>query len=145
MKLHLDDLRRAMKSQFVWYKRTRRRGESDDEFEKRISLMHELRTDKENEVLESLALIVFCGAAEMYGFDNRDVFDYLGVDKREFSVYKNLYERYMRQAVDIRMAGGKLEPKSAAGRVFTKMGLVRNYINLNFPEGSVRLRDLPNA
>lgn len=148
MKLTLEGIEKAVLKQCVRKSKERRRGECDEAFAKRVSLIHPLHTDEEIEGTDNLALIVFCGVALMYGFEPDDVIAHLEVESWQYRRYIKSFEQLQKDAVRILVAekkgGGKLHPHSRPGKLYIKTNLVKNYINLNYPEGRLRLSDLPN-
>ena len=141
--MKLADLERAMKGQFVWFKPVR---EVDNQGTiRQRNAWFTLQTDGEQECSEYLALMVFLGLSEMYGFDRQDVIDHLAISEELYREYRKKYDHYITEAVCAKGRGDKLDAYTIMGKVYVKSSLVRNYINLNYNRDVVRLSDLPNG
>lgn len=113
--------------QFIFKKRVRKFGETEYEFQQRIKSIHRLHVDESKECYKGMALIVFCGLAEDYNFDEEQTAEYLGINLRLYNLYLGKYNSYLSQSAEV-MKKKRLDPSKPYGKMFTKLGLVRNYL-----------------
>lgn len=73
--LRLENLEKYMKPQFVWEKQT----------------LKSMQTDEEYEGAKDLARMIFVGLADMYGFDQVDVMNYLDM---EYESHRNKIQAF---------------------------------------------------
>jgi hypothetical protein len=131
--LKLYHIEEAVRTHFIFEGKARRPKESDEQWEKRIACQHSLYTSKEVEGSPLMGLAVFIGVSRMYGFPPSEIRDYLGLDSCLFKECLNLYDRFLEQAISIKLGGGDIPVGSKAGKVYIKTSLLRNFINRKFP------------
>lgn len=103
-----------------------------------------MQTNEEIEGSADTAAIIFCGLAEMYGFQAIDAIEHLALEKWEYYRFLKMYRAKMMEAtIRIRREEWDIERNDLVQKVWIKTQLVRNRINLS-PASRVRLDDLPN-
>jgi hypothetical protein len=91
----LADLEKAIRPQFVFS--YQRYGETEQQFQQRIKGIHRLSTCPIAELNESMALLVFVGLAQLYGFHEDKVMNYLIINETKYTTLINQYERYQKK------------------------------------------------
>lgn len=102
------------------------------QWQKRIGFQHSLYTSKDLEGSKLMGLAVFIGVARMYGFPLVETRDYLGIDAPLFRECLLLYDKFLEQAIAIKMGGGEVQVGSKASKIYCKTSLIRNYLNRKF-------------
>lgn len=128
--MKLSDIEDALKGNFVWAK-------SDAD-----TKIHQ--TNPEVEGSPDTALIVFCGLAEMYGYDGKEIARHLSIEVDEYYRLNNLYRKKMKAAHE-RMDRNKwdIEINDLVQKVYIKSKLVQNKLRIyNAP--FIKLEELPN-
>jgi hypothetical protein len=130
--LKLHHIEEAVRAHFIFETRERKGEESVEQWQKRIGFQHALYTSKDLEGSKLMGLAVFIGVARMYGFPLVETRDYLGIDAPLVRECLLLYDKFLEQAVAIKLGGGELPVGSKASKIMTKTGLVKTYINRKF-------------
>jgi hypothetical protein len=104
--------------------------ETECGYQARIKMIHRLHVDTRMECKKSMALLVFCGLAEDYNLAPDEVAHYLGIRQNVHSNFLTIYNRYMDRALRVVKSGKKLNPSTPYGKLYTKLGLTKNYIRL---------------
>jgi len=123
--MELHQIETALRGQFVWHKKPRKR----------------FHCDPEVECSADTAIIVFIGLADMNGFKEEDICDYLAID---LVVYRRLsvtYRTKMKEAADkINNQLWNDNRHDLAQRIWMKSGLVRNNI---IYQSNIKMSDFP--
>jgi hypothetical protein len=102
-----------MKGQFVWHKPPRQRLDCDADVERSADT----------------AVIVFIGLAEMNGFKEEDICEYLDIETATYKRFSNVYRTKMKEAVRrIRKKQWDHQRQDLAQRIWMKSSLVRSNI-----------------
>jgi hypothetical protein len=122
---HIED---AVRANFIFEGREQKPWESADNYRERMATQHSLYTSKELEGSRLMGLAVFIGVARMYGFPLSEISDYLGLEPSLFKDCIALYDRFLGEAIEIKLGGGEVPITSKAWKTFTKTSLIKAFL-----------------
>jgi predicted transcriptional regulator with HTH domain len=126
---HIED---AVRANFIFEGREQKPWESDGNYRERMATQHSLYTSKELEGSRLMGLAVFIGVARMYGFHLSEISDYLGIEPSLFKDCIALYDRFLGEAIEIKLGGGEVPITSKASKVYQKTCLLRNFVTRKY-------------
>jgi hypothetical protein len=127
--MELWNLENAIHKQCLWNYETNRR----------------LQTDPKYETKAELGQILFIGIAEMYGFKQEEILDYIDIEP---AIYKKRIAKFQKAHREMLKRIGLDLPNSKDfnHKIYIKTALVQNYIKFHYNnEGYVSYRDLLNG
>jgi hypothetical protein len=122
---HIED---AVRANFIFEGREQRPWERDEDYRERMATQHSLYTSRVLEGSRLMGLAVFIGVARMYGFPLSEISDYLGLEPSLFKDCVALYDRFLGEAIEIKLGGGEVPITSKAQKALVKTGLVRAFL-----------------
>jgi hypothetical protein len=122
-------LNEAIRPQFIWQKVERRKGESEDKYLQRKEQSHKYYIDEERQHHKWMALFIFVGLSYEYCIGEGRVIDFLEISEYQYSYCLGKYRKYLKRVKSVQEKGKKIDINQPYGRMFIKLGLVRNYLS----------------
>jgi len=112
----LKQLEEAMKGQFIWDKTATKK----------------LQVDEEVEGAKDLARMIFVGIADMYGFESRQVMDFLDMEYESHRHKLSQFKSHYKEAIQREARGSLMLTEDTVKKVYIKSSLCLNSIGFRY-------------